>query len=82
MERTNSRCREASIVVPWRRGVGLNEWMLPKFKMITLEIHLGGITDYAGLEDWMRGMREREKSRMHLYFSLGATKGMMGIPFY
>lgn len=32
MERTNSRCREAFIVVPWRRGVGLNEWMLPKFK--------------------------------------------------
>lgn len=49
--------------------------------MTTLEIHLGGITDYAGLEDWMRGMREREKSRMALIFQPWATKGMMGIPY-
>jgi len=32
MVRTKSRSREAAAVVPWRRGVGLNEWMLSKFK--------------------------------------------------
>ena len=32
LDRTKSRCREAPTVFPWRRGVALNEWVLPKFK--------------------------------------------------
>lgn len=32
MERTKRRCKEASAIVSWREGVGLDEEMLLKFK--------------------------------------------------